>query len=69
MSFKSWLDLKMKKLDWLDMALVKFSCIAFGILLVMLIPGLAAINVWWIVAVVILLAIRPTYRGFTFSVG
>lgn len=62
MSFGSWLNLKVKELDWLDIALVKLSCVAFGVLLVVLIPKLVEINVWWIVAVVILLAERPAYR-------
>ena len=64
MSFKSFLDAKIQKMDWLDVGLVKLSCIAFGILLAILIPGLVAINIWWFVAVVIILGIRPFYRVY-----
>ena len=64
MSFKSFFDLKVQKMDWLDVGLVKFSCIAFGILLAILIPGLIAINVWWFVAAAIILGIRPFYKVY-----
>jgi uncharacterized membrane protein YdbT with pleckstrin-like domain len=64
MSFRTWADSKVKKLNWADVALVKLSCIAFGIMLAALIPSLIEINIWWIVAVVILLAIKPTYKAY-----
>ncbi len=64
MSFKSCLDSKVKKMDWLDVGLIKWSCIGFGLLLAILIPQLAEINIWWIVAIVIILAIRPGYRVY-----
>ncbi len=64
MSFRTWTDSKIKKLGWADMALVKLSCIAIGVLLAALIPSLIEINIWWIVAVAILLAIKPAYKVF-----
>ena len=64
MNFISWLDEKTKKLDWIDTALTKISCFAFGILLVVLIPKIIEINVLWIIAVWILFAVRPLYRFF-----
>jgi len=64
MSISSFLDSKIKKMDWLDIGLVKWSCIAFGVLLVILFPGLLEINAWLVVAVVIILAIRPFYRVY-----
>jgi hypothetical protein len=64
MSFKSFFDSKIKKMDWLDVGLIKWSCIAFGILLAIFIPQLTEINVWWIVAIIIILAIRPGYRVY-----
>ena len=65
MNLKSFFDAKVKKMDWLDVGLVKFSCIAFGILLAILIPGLIEINLWWFVAAVIILGIRPLYRVYS----
>jgi len=64
MGFNSFFDLKIKKMDWLEVGLVKFSCIAFGIFLAILIPGLITINIWWLVAAVIILGIRPFYRVY-----
>jgi len=64
MNLISWLNEKTKKMDWIDMALTKVSCFAFGVLLVVLIPQLLQINVLWIVAIWIILAIRPIYRFF-----
>ncbi len=64
MSFKSFFNAKVKKLNWLDLALIKWSCIAFGIILASLIPVLTEISVWYFVVIAILLAIRPLYRAY-----
>ncbi len=64
MSFKSFFDAKVKKLDYLDLGLIKWSCIAFGIILAILIPTLTEINIWWVVAIAVLVAIRPIYRAY-----
>ncbi len=58
------MDSKVKKMDWLDVGLIKWSCIGFGLLLAILVPQLTEINIWWIVAIVIILAIRPGYRVY-----
>jgi hypothetical protein len=64
MKFFHWADSKIKKLNLLDIGLIEWSSVAFGILLVILIPNLAEINIWWIVMVIILLAIKPAYKVF-----
>jgi len=64
MSFETWANKTVDRLDWIDIALVKFSCIALGVLLAALIPELIEINPWWILAVVVILAIRPYYRAY-----
>jgi len=64
MSIPSFLDSKIKKMDWLDISLVKWSCVAFGVLLVILFPDLLEINAWLVVAVVVILALRPFYRVY-----
>jgi len=64
MSFTSYTDEKIKKLDWIDMGLTKMACFAFGVILVKLIPALTGISVWYIIAVWIILAIRPLYKFF-----
>ncbi len=64
MNIPSFLDSKIKKMDWLDISLVKWSCVAFGVLLVILFPDLLEINAWLVVAVVVILALRPFYRVY-----
>ncbi len=64
MSFKSFLESKFNKLDYLDLGLIKWSCISFGVLLAILIPQLTEINVWWIVAIFVILGARPIYRAY-----
>lgn len=55
---------KVKQLDWIDIGLIKWSCIAFGILLAMLFPEILNIDIWLIVAIIVILALRPTYRVY-----
>ena len=64
MSFTSWMNAKAKKLDWMDLALTKVSCFAFGALIVVLIPRILNIIIWWIVAVWVIFAARPLYKFF-----
>jgi len=64
MSFKSFLESKTDKLDYLDIGLIKWSCIAFGVLLAMLFPSLIEISIYWIVAIVLILGVRPMYRAY-----
>ena len=64
MSFRSFFDAKVKKMDWLDIGLLKWSCIAFGIMMAMLIPAITEISIWWFVGIFVILAIRPFYRVY-----
>lgn len=64
MNFLSWANEKNKKLDWFDMVLTKISCFAFGVILVKFIPGLIEVNIWLIVAIWLIFAVRPLYRFF-----
>ncbi len=62
MSFKSFFNKKVQKMDWLDIGLIKWSCIFFGIILAILIPALIEINILLFVVIAILLGARPFYR-------
>jgi hypothetical protein len=64
MKFINWANNKVKRLNYSDVALTKLTCLVLGILLVVLIPALAQINIWLLVIVAILLAIKPTYSVF-----
>jgi len=63
MSFINWANSIVKKFTIIDVFLIELSSLAFGILLVALIPSLMEINIWWIITVIILLAIKPLYTS------
>lgn len=64
MKILSCMRSKTKKLDVWDMALIKWSCIAFGVLLVIIFPVLTTINIWWLIVLVVILMVRPLYRTY-----
>lgn len=64
MNLKSFFESKIKKMDWFDLGLIKWCCIFFGILIAKIIPQLKNINTWWLVFIVIVLAIRPFYKTY-----
>ncbi len=65
MNLKSYLNSKVNKMDWLDIALIKWSCIAFGVLIAILIPQITELNIWIVVGLVVILGIRPGYRAYS----
>ena len=65
MSFIQWVNSKIKKMNWVDMALLKLSCMVFGIMLVVLIPSLIDISIWWLLIAFIALALKPMYAVFS----
>jgi hypothetical protein len=63
MCFSKWINSKLKKMSYVDIALVKLSSIAFGVLLAALFPVIAGIDPWWIAALVAVLAVKPLYKA------
>jgi len=53
-----------KKMTMLDHSLVKLSCVAFGIFLVMWIPALMNLDKWWWLVIALVLAIKPWYVAY-----
>jgi hypothetical protein len=47
-----------------DVVLIEFSCIAFGLLLAALFPGLREIGAGWLLLAVVLFAVRPMSKAF-----
>lgn len=62
-SFIDWANSIVKKFTIVDVFLIELSSLAFGLLLAALIPSLIKINIWWLIAAIILLAIRPLYTS------
>jgi len=46
MNFQTWAEIRLKRLDWIDLGPIKLICLIFGILLATLIPVLTTVNVW-----------------------
>ena len=57
-----------KRLDGLDIGLIKFSVVAFTFVVLKVWTGLMSwmnsIDVWWFVAAFVILVARPVYRGY-----
>lgn len=64
MNFKNFFGEKVGKMDWLDVGLIKWSCVAFGIMVAMLIPEITEIDIRWFIGAFIVLALRPFYRVY-----
>ena len=64
MDIKNFFDAKVSKMDWLDVGMIKWSCIAFGVAIAMLFPQITEIDIRWFVGAFIILAIRPFYRVY-----
>jgi hypothetical protein len=64
MNFNSFFNVKVKKMDWLDIGLIKWSCVLFGITIAILFPAITEISAWWFIGLLIALAIRPIYRFY-----
>ncbi len=64
MQFFEWINKGIAELSWSDIALVKFSSIAFGLLLAALLPALTEIHFIWYLFAMLLLAVKPVYKMF-----
>jgi hypothetical protein len=64
MSIFSWANSRIKKLNWLDLGCIKLTCIVVGVLLAVLIPSLIKVDVWLLVAVAVILALKPALKVF-----
>ena len=64
MGFWKWADAKAKKIDALDMGLVKVSVFFFALLLAKLWPPLMSLDWQWYALVFVLAGILPTYDVF-----
>lgn len=57
-----WMNEKIKKLDWFDIALIKLSVFFFTMLLIKVVPCLSLISTKLLVALFILSMIRPMVK-------
>ena len=59
MSFSTWVNSKVRKLNWIDYGLVKLSVAAFALMLAKLWEPLLALDWYWYAAIFIIAVILP----------
>jgi hypothetical protein len=64
MKFIRWVEQGYAKLDWSDMAMVKFSSILFGLLLAKIWPPILDLDWYWYLILVVIVAYKPTMKFF-----
>jgi len=64
MNLKGWINKKVKKLDWYDIALVKISTGAGVLFLAKVWWPLLSLPTYWYFLIFALAAIRPVYRAY-----
>lgn len=62
MSINEWSNAKVKKMDWVDLALVKLAVLFFTLALAKLWPDVLGLEWYWYGLVFILLSIKPLIR-------
>lgn len=64
MSFNSYMNSRVQKLDWIDIGLVKLSVSIFGIIIAKLLPVVTTYDYLILIIIMIIVAIRPIYKSF-----
>ena len=59
MSFKSWVDLKVKKIDWIDLKLIQISSAALVLMIAKLWKPLLSLDWYWYGVIFVLAVIKP----------
>ena len=60
---KFWKE-KAKKIGYVEIGLIKLSCIAFGLMLAAWIPALTRVNGGWYLLIFLVAAIEPLFKVF-----
>ncbi|MFH0973487.1 MAG: hypothetical protein V1817_01720 [Candidatus Micrarchaeota archaeon] len=61
---ESWMESRVKKLDWLDYGLVKLSVAAFALMLAKLWQPLLSLEWYWYAVIFIVAAAKPMLKTF-----
>lgn len=67
MGFMEWAEAKTRNLTVWDVALVKWSCIAGGVLLSRLVPGLRRVDTRVLAAITIAFAVKPVVTALRWN--
>ena len=55
---------KVKRLNIFDIKLIQGAAMALALILAKLIPQIMELSIWWFVALLLLLALRPIYMFY-----
>ncbi len=64
MNIFEWINEGIARQQWIDMTLIKFSSVFFGLLLAAIFPALTDVHYGWYLAAMLLLAVKPVYKMF-----
>lgn len=64
MGFETWADSKIKKLHWIDIALVKLSVAGFVLMVAKLWEPLLSLDWYWYAIIFVLAAIKPMFKVY-----
>ena len=65
MGFAEWVDSRTRNLTVMDVALIKWSCIAGGVLVARLVPSLRRVDTRVLAVIALALAVKPAVTAFT----
>ncbi len=62
MSFKNWVDSKVKKIDWIDLKLIQLSSAALVLMIAKIWKPLLSLDWYWYGVIFVLAIIKPIYK-------
>ena len=65
MGYFKWANSNVKKFDWLDIKMIKWSAAAFVLLIAKFWPPLLSLDWYWYALIGLLAAVRPVYKVFS----
>ncbi len=63
-TFSKWMNAKVKKLDWTDIALVKIAVAAAVLFIAKLWAPILSLNWYWYLIICIIAAAKPIYTAY-----
>ena len=55
---------RVKKLNIFDLKLIQASAMILALIVAKMVPQVMAVNIWWLVGLLVLFLIRPAYAFF-----
>lgn len=65
MGLFNWMDVQVKKMNWIDMGCTKWASAAAGLLLAKLWPPILSLDWYWYLVIVLVLSLKPITKLFS----